>query len=140
MRRVARRRVVVFTWDQEVWETFWLVREYLPVIATVNRTGAVTIDGVRGALWPCRTVVVPIPHDCRDGFHGAFWRRPEAYLDPAIRAGISTYSVLPAAERDEGLGRLAADLVSGAWQQHHADMLNLDALDLGYRLIIADAA
>ena len=26
-------------------------------------------------------VDVPIPHDCLDGFLGAFWRRPEAYLD-----------------------------------------------------------
>jgi len=140
MRRVARRRVVVLTWDQDVWESFWLVREYLPVISTVNRTDAVTIDDIRAALGPSRTVVVPIPHDCLDGFHGAFWRRPHAYLDPTVRAGISTYAVLPAAERDEGLGRLAADLADGTWRRRHADLLNLDALDLGYRLIVADAS
>ena len=27
MRRVARNRVVVLTWDQDVWESFWLIRE-----------------------------------------------------------------------------------------------------------------
>ena len=31
---------------------------------------------------------VLVPHDCVDGFLGAFWRRPEAYLDPAVRAGV----------------------------------------------------
>src|SRR6185369_7762292 len=32
MRRVARRRVVIFTWDQGVWQTFWLIRDYLPIL------------------------------------------------------------------------------------------------------------
>lgn len=32
MNRVARRRVVLLTWDQDVWESFWLIREYLPCI------------------------------------------------------------------------------------------------------------
>jgi hypothetical protein len=29
---------------------------------------------------------VPTPGDCVDGFFEAFWRRPEALLDPAIRS------------------------------------------------------
>ena len=37
---------------------------------------------------------VPIPHDCVDGFFGAFWRRPAAYLDPAVRAGNSNFAAL----------------------------------------------
>ncbi|WP_245235345.1 hypothetical protein [Streptomyces violaceorubidus] len=31
----------------------------------------------------------PVPHDCAHGFLTAFWQRPEAYLDPSVRAGIS---------------------------------------------------
>jgi hypothetical protein len=36
------------------------------------------------------------------------------------------------------LDRLAADLASGAWHTRHADLLTLDEIDLGYRLIVAD--
>ncbi len=36
-----------------------------------------------------------------------------------------------------GLARLAADLESGAWQDRHADLLDRDELDVGYRLIVA---
>src|SRR4029453_10351471 len=37
MRRVARKRVVIFTWDQDAWESFWLIREYLPCIRDLDR-------------------------------------------------------------------------------------------------------
>ncbi len=137
MRRVARRRVVILTWDQQVWESFWLVREYLPCIRDVDRRRAVAIADIVSALGECQIIPVPIPHDCIDGFHGAFWRRPEAYLDPRVRSGISTYGILPPDERDEGLGRLAADIQSGAWGDRHRDLADLDELDLGYRLVVA---
>ena len=80
--------------------------------------------------------VVPVPWDCRDGFFSAFWRRPEAYLDPAVRAGISTLAKRSEAELAEGLARLRADLDSGAWARRHADLLERDELDLGYRLLV----
>jgi hypothetical protein len=38
---------------------------------------------------------VPVPYDCVDGFYGAYWRRPEAFLDPAVRAGISVFANCP---------------------------------------------
>jgi hypothetical protein len=79
--------------------------------------------------------VVPIPWDCRDGFFSAFWRRPEAYLDPAVRAGISTMARREA-ELADGLARLRADLDSGEWARRHADLLELEELDVGYRLLI----
>ncbi len=36
------------------------------------------------------------------------------------------------------MSRLAADLQSGAWATRNADLLSLEALDLGYRLLIAE--
>jgi hypothetical protein len=65
---------------------------------------------------------------------GAYWRRPEAYLDPAVRANISVFSQLDATA---AMARLAEDLRSGAWHERNAGILELDALDLGYRLLIA---
>ena len=138
MRRVAARRVVVLTWDQHVWESFWLIREYLPSIREADRPRAVKISELVAALGGAHIVSVPVPHDCADGFHGAFWRRPEAYLDPAVRAGISTYALMSPAERDDGLRRLAEDLDSGAWARRQSELLNLGELDLGYRMIVSE--
>jgi hypothetical protein len=80
---------------------------------------------------------VPVPWDCRDGFFSAFWRRPEAYLDPEVRAGISTLAKRSEAELAGGLERLGADLQRGAWARRHADLLALEELDLGYRLLVS---
>jgi hypothetical protein len=79
-----------------------------------------------------------VPHDCTDGFAAAFWRRPEAYLDPAVRAGMSLFARAADDAASPGLARLADDLRSGRWQEAHADLLDLDELDVGYRLITAD--
>ena len=40
---------------------------------------------------------------------------------------------------DDGLACLAADLDSGAWHDRHADLLEADELDVGYRLVVAGA-
>ena len=140
MRRVARRRVVIFTWDQGEWEPFWLINEYFPAIRDLDRPRAVTLDGVLSALGGGEVIPVLVPHDCIDGFHGAFWRRPEAYLDPKVRAGISTYALMQPHELEDGLRRLAADIDSGAWARRHCDLLDLDELDLGYRLVVAETS
>src|SRR3954449_10082140 len=81
---------------------------------------------------------VPIPHDCHDGFLGAFWRRPEAYLDPTVRAGISVFSMLPRDEVAAAVDALRADLASGAWARRNADILDREELDLGFRVVVAE--
>ena len=80
---------------------------------------------------------VPIPHDCQDGFYGAHWRRPQAYLDPVVRAGISALAKRTPEELAPGLAQLEDDLRTGAWAERHADLLERDELDLGYRLLVA---
>ena len=81
---------------------------------------------------------VPIPHDCRDGFLMAYWRRPEAYLDPEVRANISVFALLPPAEVAAMVASLRADLESGAWARRNAAVLELDELDFGYRVLVAE--
>jgi hypothetical protein len=78
---------------------------------------------------------LPVPHDCTDGFVGAYWQRPQAYLDPGVRGAMSTFTKL----RDPapGLARLRADLADGTWRRRHGDLLDRTDLDLGYRLVIA---
>ena len=134
MRRVARRRAVLFQCDLALLHASWLTRDYL----TTFRPEWMTMEEIAGYLGATRIEPVPIPHDCRDGFLGAYWRRPHAYLDPAVRDAISVFRLLPADEVDAAMAALRADLESGEWQRRNADILDRDAVDLGFRLIIAE--
>jgi SAM-dependent methyltransferase len=137
MRRVARR-VVVFTHDssETAWRRrFWLTRDYLPEVADllVGRPSLTELARAIGA----RAEPVLVPWDCLDGFFEAYWRRPEAYLDDDVRRGISVWArVGPDAER-RAVQSLRADLVSGQWAERNRDLLDLDAAELGLRLLIA---
>ena len=136
LRRVARR-VVLLTWDPATVRDSWLVSEYIPGFENLITAGfdlRQTVDRLGGA----RIEPVPIPHDCVDGFMHAYWRRPHAYLDPQVRAGISVFALMDQDAVEEGVERLASDLESGAWERRHADLLELEELDLGYRLLIHD--
>jgi SAM-dependent methyltransferase len=135
LRRVARDRVVVFSWDPTYVGRMWLGPEYFPEYSREDAEGFPSLAEQAAALG-AEAEVVPIPWDCRDGFFSAFWRRPEAYLDPAVRAGISTLAKRSEDELAEGLARLRADLESGAWARRHADLLEREELDLGYRLLV----
>jgi SAM-dependent methyltransferase len=142
MRRVARRRVVLFNAHPARWHDFWLPNEYLPgadVLAPAwYRSRGVWEQELAELLGDVRFEPVPIPHDCRDGFFGAFWRRPEAYLDERVRSGISVFALIDSDEVREGIARLRADLRTGAWHKRHADLLELEELDLGYCVVVAE--
>lgn len=138
LRRVTRRRIVVLTWDQTVFRNFWLLREYLPAAARISDAQYVPVDQLVELLGDTRIQTVPVPHDCTDGFGAAYWRRPEAYLDPEVRAGISMLAYADEAALDDGLTRLAGDLRSGQWRRRHSDLLQRQQIDAGYRLLISD--
>jgi SAM-dependent methyltransferase len=135
MRRVARR-VVVFTCDtsDRSWHhRFWLTRDYLPEIAASHVGLASELAHAIGA----RMEPVLIPWDCADGFFEAYWRRPEAYLDENVRRGISLFARVGPAVEQRAVRRLRSDLASGRWAERNRDLLNLDAAELGLRLLIA---
>lgn len=139
LRRVARRRIVILTWDQQVLrERFWLVRDYLPQAADFDDTRAIPTERLATLLGGAQLETVPVPHDCTDGFGAAFWRRPHAYLDPQIRAGISLFAQTGEDVLAPGLATLTEDLATGRWQDRHAELLALDSIDVGYRLLVAD--
>ena len=135
--RVARRRVVFFTWDQRFAQDFWLTRDYLPAFM---RLPPRAFEDLAECSDDVHTEPVPIPHDCRDGFYHAFWRRPEAYLDEQVRAGISVFARLEDRDIARMISNLRADLQSGRWNQRNANLLELAELDLGYRIVIAEFA
>ena len=86
MRRVARDRVVIVTWDPEH-PGFWLVQDYLPEILVVDRPKFPS-PGCRDD-W-CEGMCMRHAGDRSDGFLGgvpAAWPAPEAYLDAAGARG-----------------------------------------------------
>ncbi len=135
LRRVARRRVVLLTWEPDG-APFWLL-DYFPEIATIDGAQFLTMAQLRRCLGPLTVQALPVPHDCTDGFLGAYWRRPEVYLDAGARRAISTFAKLRDAEA--GLARLRDDLASGEWRRRYGHLLGLAELDLGYRLVVAAA-
>jgi len=136
--RAARRRVVILTCDLDAAARFWLVDEYFPEIAELDRPIMPSLDELRRVLGALTVLDVPVPHDCRDGFLGAYWARPEAYLDAGVRGAIS--SLAKHSDVEPGLARLRADLDSGVWERRFGALLERDSLDLGYRLVVAETA
>jgi len=134
LRRVARERVVLLTFDPKH-TGFWLTRDYFPEIAADDLERFPSIQELAAHFGRVEVHAVPIPADCVDGFLGAYWRRPEAYLDPRVRAAMSAFSQFDATA---GLARLERDLGSGAWRRRHSALLAQPELDLGYRLVVAD--
>jgi SAM-dependent methyltransferase len=139
LRRVARKRIVIFTFDPEWIDRFWLLRDYLPELGQLDGKRFPSLaEQCAAAGEEVQVQPVPIPHDCRDGFMAAYWRRPHAYLDHRVRASISTFH-LPGAQRLlGGLSRLADDLASGRWQARNGELLEREELDLGYRLLVVE--
>jgi len=132
MQRVARRTVVL-TYDTAEGSRLWLF-DYFPVMLARDRERMPELDAVREALGG-DIVPVPVPHDCTDGFLGAYWREPSAYFDENVRSRMSGFAMLAPAEVQEGLAALAADLRSGAWAARYGHLLGEQEIDLGYRLV-----
>ncbi len=131
MRRVTRGRVVLLTYDPS-FRGFWLA-DYIPDLVALDEVQMPGMTDYEAWLGSVEIAPVPIPHDCIDGFLCAYWRRPAAYLDPKIRAAISSFWAL--GDVSAALDRLASDLDSGVWAERHSDLLDLDECDFGYRLV-----
>lgn len=134
MRRVARR-VVVFQFDAAWAGRFWLTRDYLPEYVRLVRWRHPTL-AERAQAIGARMEPVPVPWDCADGFFCAYWRRPERYLKPEVRRGISVFPALGPEVEQRMITALRADLESGSWTARNRDIVGLEEADFGGRLLI----
>lgn len=136
LRRVAPRQVVFYFEPLRTHE-FWAL-EYFPEaldLPTERDPPGAALLGEHLDVRQIRTV--PVPADCLDGFGAAYWRRPEAYLDPRVQAGMSWLALLPEDARRRGAARLVDDLASGAWERRHGYLRRQETYDGGYRIAIA---
>ena len=132
MRRVARDRVVVLTWDPDT-ERSWL-GDYFSHLIEADRKRFPPLTGLVSLLGHAHVAPVKVPADCVDGFMGAYWRRPEEYLNPDVRAAMSSFA---SGQSELALSRLKQEIENGEWARKYGARLPEDEIDLGYRLIIA---
>jgi GNAT superfamily N-acetyltransferase/SAM-dependent methyltransferase len=137
LRRVARGPIVVLTFDLDAlapWQ-----QEFLAEGLQIERPRFGPVGRVAAALGgQTRTETIPTPADCRDGFFDAYWNRPEALLDPSVRASQSMWALLPPGVEDRIVARLSAALQTGAWDAEHGHLRHLDAYQGALRLVISE--
>jgi len=137
LRRVSRGPVAILTFDGEALLDFWL-NEYVPEVIATERARFPTVDHLVGALGGDVEVLdVPIPIDCTDGFGEAYYARPEAFLQPDVRAAQSGWLLTDPDAVARGIARLADDLASGRWDERHGHLRRQPEHVGAVRLIVA---
>jgi hypothetical protein len=135
--RVARRRIVILSFDPAPMEGLWLC-QYFPRAWEIHRDSMPPVAELLAALGPGATIeAVPIPRRCEDGFFCALWDRPELHLDPEVRRASSAWHAMTPTQVDSGLAALRADLESGAWDERYGELRTAPELDVGMRLLAA---
>jgi len=138
LRRVARGPVVVSTFEPErlpAWQ-----QEHLAGGLAIERPRFPSTEAVATALGGrTRIEHVPTPGDCTDGFFEPFWNRPEQLLDPVVRAAQSIWALLPAGRRGADREGLEAALDSGAWDEEHGHLREMDEYDGALRLVVSES-
>ena len=138
LRRVARHSVVILTYDAAMSTAMWLMADYLPEVAALDRR--IFPPPEQLAAWlggDVRIDKVPIPRDTPDWMLGSFWAHPERVLDANARAATSGFARMPAEVVERVVSEVSRDLTSGRWDERYGHLRNLDALDVGLRLVVA---
>ena len=141
LRRVARGPVVILTYDARVSEQMWLIAEYLPELAELDRRIFPHPEAI--AQWlggQTRIEPIEISRDTPDWMLGSFWAHPERVLDPQAREGTSGFARMPQGVVERVVSAVAHDLETGAWDERHGHLRELERLDVGLRLIVRKPA
>jgi len=138
MRRVARRRIVMLTYDPDCVRSWWL-RDYAPQIFIDDEQRFPPLGDLLDWLESGTVETVEVPSDCSDLFLGALWARPELVLAEEIRASMSGFARMRGEEEKVAVAMLRADLTSGKWDERYGHLREMPELDVGLRLLTAEA-
>jgi SAM-dependent methyltransferase len=137
VRRVTSGPVVLMTADPEALADLWLA-DYAPEFHATERSRYPSLDRIAAALGaPLDVQPLRIPLDCTDGFADAFYGRPEAMLDPAVRNAQSAWSFVDPDAQSRFVARLKADLDSGAWDERHGHLRTQPNFNGSIRILTA---
>ena len=138
LRRVARGAVVILTYDATISGAMWLMADYLPEVAELDRRIFPLPEQL--AEWlggEAQIDKIPIPCDTPDWMLGSFWAHPERVLDANARAATSGFARMPTGIVDRAVSEVSRDLANGLWDEKYGYLRSLDALDVGLRLVVA---
>jgi SAM-dependent methyltransferase len=138
LRRVARGPVVIVTYDSAVSAKMWLMSDYFPEVAALDRTIFPTIDQL--ANWLGGTVEVEAiltSRDTPDWTLGSFWAHPERVLDEAARNATSGFARMEPTVVNRVVAEVDRDLRNGSWDRRNSRLRDLPAFDAGMRLLVA---
>ncbi|MGE5657451.1 MAG: class I SAM-dependent methyltransferase [Actinomycetota bacterium] len=132
--------IVLLTFDIRFAQKIWLydyfpwlwedAQRFLPLAEITHLIQANTHRSVE-------TFPLMLPSDLSDLFAAAAWNRPELYLNPEVRAGISSFALADASLVEQGVKSLAADLSSHQWDAKYGEIRKLTEIDVGYRFLRA---
>lgn len=137
--RVTRHIVVLLTFDPEALHHFWL-NDYIPEIAAADQSRMPKISDLSAALgshgFTVESQPVILHADCIDGFTEAYYARPEAFLDPAVRAAQSAWGFVPPGAEERAISALRADLASGAWDKKYGHFRTAPTWGSSLRVVV----
>jgi SAM-dependent methyltransferase len=140
LRRVARDSVVILTYDPRVSGEMWLMADYLPEAAELDRRTFPAPELLAGWLGgETRIDTVPIRRDTPDWMIGSFWAHPGRVLDERARAATSGFARMDPAVVERVVNEVRRDLESGAWDERHGHLRKLDEFDAGLRLVVSSS-
>jgi SAM-dependent methyltransferase len=138
MRRVARRRVVIVTYDPALEGELWICRDYIREQVVRTFSTLPPIGRILETFPEADVRPLLIPNDCTDRMFATLWARPEEYLDPQVRAATSVWQRLPADAMTRAIEKLRRDLDSGEWDARYGHLRTLREYDAGLRLITSE--
>ena len=138
-RIVATGKIVIFAFEQSKIPDFWLA-DYFPdfigdTLDTFPSTDKIAQTFAQITKKEVEIIPFLLPPDLKDLFAAAGWCKPEIYLNPKIRNGISTFNKMPVKNLEAGISRLATELDNGVWLQKYGNLLQQDYFDAGYRIL-----
>jgi SAM-dependent methyltransferase len=137
LRRVATGPVVILTCDPEVSGAMWLMADYLPEVADLDRRIFPSIEQLSAWLGgKIQVQAVPVPYDTCDWMLMSFWAHPERVLDQAARNATSGFARMDPGVIDRVVAAVRRDLDDGTWDARHGHLRELTAYDAGLRLVI----
>jgi hypothetical protein len=136
LRRVSRGPVVILTYDHQVSNQMWLMKDYLPEVAALDRRIFPSCELISEWLGGTTQVKrLEISRDTPDWMLGSFWAHPERVLDPQARSATSGFARMDSGVVNRVVTSVRTDLESGAWDDRYGHLRSLKSLDVGLRLI-----
>jgi SAM-dependent methyltransferase len=138
MQRVARRRIVIVTFDSEALKNLWITADYFPAMLDLQRPSGASSRDLMTMLPAPTSSPLPVPKDCTDLFFAALWARPELLFDEDVVRSMWVWQSISEEARRAGRERLAADLESGAWERRYGHLRREREMDVGLRLVVSE--